>query len=66
MKQAIIPQKLAFSMSDAMQSLGISRPTLYKLIRNHDLRTYRIGRRRFCTKDAIKELQHSFEKDSAA
>lgn len=63
-----IPQslKLAFSMNDAALSLDISRPTLYKLIRNQDLRTYRVGKRRFCTRDALVECQHELEADNAA
>ena len=65
MNQAKSP-KLAFSMVDAMESLSVSRPTLYKLINTNRLRTYRIGKRRYCTQDALVECQRGFEKDSVA
>ena len=52
---------IAYSMAGAMDALQISRATLYALIKDGSLRTYRIGRRRYCTHDALVELQHKLE-----
>lgn len=44
-------------VDEAMQRLGgISRWTLYRLIRSGELATVTIGRRRFVTADAIREF----------
>ena len=36
--------------------LGISHPSLYKLIRNKELRSFKIGRRRMFTRDAVEDF----------
>lgn len=58
--------KLAYSINDMTGTLGISRAQLYEFINNGMLRTYKIGRRRFSTHDALVELQHRLESDTAA
>ncbi|MES9874845.1 MAG: helix-turn-helix domain-containing protein [Candidatus Sedimenticola sp. 6PFRAG7] len=52
-------------MSDTMAALNISRATLYDLIERNKLRTYKIGRRRYCTHQAIVECQKTLESDCA-
>lgn len=42
-------------MDEAREWLRISQPTLYKLINENKLKTYKIGRRRFTT---IQELEN--------
>jgi excisionase family DNA binding protein len=58
------PATIAYSIPEAMTALRISRATIYELINDGMLRTYRIGRRRFCTHDAIVECQKSLEANS--
>lgn len=58
--------KVTYSVNDMMSALCISRKTLYDLINEQKLRTYKIGRRRFCTHEALLECQHQLEADTAA
>ncbi|MCG7982535.1 MAG: helix-turn-helix domain-containing protein [Candidatus Thiodiazotropha lotti] len=58
---AISDTQIAYSMNEAMEALRISRATIYVLIQSGQLRTYKIGSRRFCTKEALIELQSSLE-----
>ncbi|RLW63588.1 MAG: hypothetical protein B6D73_15220 [gamma proteobacterium symbiont of Stewartia floridana] len=60
------PRQLAYSINEMMSTLGISRGTLYDLINDGLLRTYKIGKRRFCTHEALLECQHKLESDNAA
>lgn len=53
--------QITYTMTESMDALRVSRATLYELIQQQKLRTYKIGRRRYCTHDAIVECQHSLE-----
>jgi len=43
----------AYSVDDALKVLPVSRQTLYDLINQGDLRSFRQGRRRFISREAI-------------
>ena len=58
------PTRLAFSMEETMDALDLSRPTLYGEINKGRLRTYCVGRRRFCTPDAVRDYQHLCESET--
>ena len=50
------PHRVAYSIKEARQLLGgISQATIYKLIGRGELRTFRVGRRRFVGADAIAD-----------
>jgi predicted site-specific integrase-resolvase len=48
-------------MVEARNALKISQPTLYKLIHAGKLPTYKIGRRRFTTTNAIADLMAALQ-----
>ena len=58
--------QVAYTMAAAMSALHVSRATLYELINKQKLRTYKIGRRRYCTHNALMEMQRDLEKETAA
>lgn len=43
------------TMAYAASKLGVSLPTVYRLVRDGRLRTYRIGRAQRCTDEAIRD-----------
>lgn len=59
------PSQIAYSMNETMVAMRVSRAVLYDLINDGMLRTYKIGRRRFCTHDALTECQHKLEEQTA-
>ena len=44
------------SVNEAMECLRVSRPTFYSLISSGQLKTYKVGRRRFTTAEYIDEF----------
>lgn len=46
---------VAFSPKQVEQMLGISHPTLYELIRRNELKSFKVGRRRCITSEALAE-----------
>ena len=60
------PEPFAYSIPEAMEALRISRATIYQLINDQRLRTYQIGRRRFCSRDALIECQRELERAGAS
>jgi len=46
-------EKLTYSLRDAEKALGISHATIYEIINNGQLKTFRIGRRRFISSEAL-------------
>ena len=62
-----LPQRAGYSIAEARQLLGgIAPATIYGLIRRGHLRTYRVGRRRFVSADAIAEFIQSAERETGA
>ena len=59
-------RSLAYTMEGTMRELHISRAKLYELIQKQKLRTYKTGRRRYCTHDAIIECQRLLEGETPA
>jgi excisionase family DNA binding protein len=53
---ALVEPRAAFSIEQACQTIGVSRPTLYKLMRQGRLRSVMLGGRRVIPADAIAEL----------
>ena len=56
----------AYSITESQAQLGhISRQTIYNLINAGRLKTFRIGRRRFCSDQAIRECIATLEAKEA-
>jgi excisionase family DNA binding protein len=53
---AIPPTKLAYSVVEFAQAIGISRPTVYVMIQRGQLRTVMIGRRRLIPASEIDRV----------
>ena len=47
---------VVYGIKEVENLLGISHPLLYKLIRNKELRSFKVGRRRMITGDAIEDF----------
>lgn len=52
--QITIPERLAYSPAEAAVALGLSRPTLYKLMRRADFPVINLGNRRLIPVDGLK------------
>lgn len=50
------PARTAYSLDEAARSLGLSRRTLYTLMRDGTLRTVTLGRRRLVPADELERL----------
>lgn len=54
----------AYDVPDVMSILGVSRQSVYNAINRGELRSFKIGRRRKITPDAIKDYIASRERRS--
>lgn len=52
----VIPSsKLAYSIKEAAQALGICRSTVYELMNSGEIKTFKIGQRRLISADFLRE-----------
>jgi excisionase family DNA binding protein len=49
-------EKATMSMMEGCAYIGISRPTLTRLMDEGQIRSFRIGRRRFCLKASLDDF----------
>lgn len=54
-------RKLAYPIEEAFALIGVTRTHGYQLIAAGALRTYKAGRRRLCSHDALVECQRAME-----
>jgi excisionase family DNA binding protein len=47
-------ERLAYSPSEAAEALGVSKPTVYKLLHNGQLRSIMVGNRRLIPRTGIE------------
>lgn len=48
-------EKMAFSVADTAEVLGVSRPTVYKLIRRDDFPVFRVGTRTLIPRSGLEK-----------
>lgn len=48
-------ERLALNVTEAAECLGISRPTMYELLRREDFPSFRIGTRQLVSRDGLAE-----------
>lgn len=61
------PAKAAVSVAEAREMLGgIANPTIYELINSRELRTFRVGRRRLVSVEAIRDYIANAEREQSA
>ncbi len=58
--------RISHTISQVMDELNLSRATVYVEINNNRLRTYKIGRRRMVSHDALLEYIRAREAESVA
>ena len=56
-----IQHRIAFSVQEAANLLGINKPTLYRFIHTGQLPSYRIGRRRLIRAESLDSFQKDLE-----
>ena len=57
--------KLAYSITEAAQVLGVSRPTLYALLDQPGFPTFRVGNRRLISVEGLRDWIRSQTEVSA-
>lgn len=50
-----MPDKLAYSTSEAAEVLGVSRPTVYTLINREDFPSFRVGNRVLISAEGLRQ-----------
>jgi len=60
-----IPVRQALAITEVMELLQVSRPSVYKLIHTNKLATYRIGSRRFVTVRALEDCIKRLEQEAS-
>jgi len=58
-------KRRAYTMEEAMHALRIDRARIYRMIAEGTLRTYKHGRRRFVSVEAIEECIRQLERETA-
>ncbi len=56
--------RISYSIPQVMEALNLSRASVYKLINSKRLRTYKVGRRRMTSHNALEDLITDLEKES--
>lgn len=54
--------KMVFTAPEVAQMLNVSRPTIYKLLKNGELPSLRLGGRRYVPVEALNNLLQSASK----
>lgn len=55
MKEIRNNERLALNVTEAAACLGVSRPTMYELLRRDDFPSFRIGTRQLISRDGLAE-----------
>lgn len=55
------PEAIAYTIEQGMALLSIDRRRIYAMIADGSLRTYKHGRRRYVSADALRECVHKLE-----
>ena len=56
--------RISYSIPQVMEALNLSRASVYKLINAKRLRTYRVGRRRMASHNALEDLIAGLEAET--
>jgi len=59
-------EALSYTVDQAVQVTGFNRNRIYDLIKHGQLRTFKAGRRRFISADALRDCISSLESKQAA
>lgn len=57
--------KVAYSITEAERALGLSHQSVYNELNAGRLRSFKIGRRRFITEEALRDYVSEREAESA-
>ncbi|WP_313473005.1 helix-turn-helix domain-containing protein [Brevundimonas sp.] len=64
-RDAPIPAKLSYGIREAGQALGVSRPTLYRMIGRGELATFKLGSRTLIRRTELDALLDRLSQPSA-
>lgn len=59
-----VPAKLIYTIAEAEAATGLSHSRLYELIRDDELVTFKVGRRRMISARAINDLIDRLEREA--
>ncbi|SEF41020.1 DNA binding domain-containing protein, excisionase family [Methylobacterium sp. 190mf] len=59
------PMKLAYSVNEACQALSLSRTTVYEMIADKRLRSFKVGVKTLIPADSLQRLVASLEMEAA-
>ena len=66
MRDASLPEPFAYTVEQAMTLLNCDRRRIYLMIADGTLRTYKHGRRRWASAEALREAVRKLERRGAA
>lgn len=55
----------AYDLTEVLQRLGVTRPTIYRFLRSGELRSFRLGTRRLVSAEALAEFIRARESAEA-
>ncbi len=64
-EQGPAPDRLSYTVDEALQTTGMQRTRFYAAIAAGELRTFKHGRRRFVSVDALREWIARLERECA-
>jgi excisionase family DNA binding protein len=59
------PDKFGYSISEVMTALGLSKQTVYNIINDGTLKSFKVGRRRLVSPQALQDMVAKLEKRAA-
>ena len=54
--EVAVAEKLSYGINEVVEAVGLSRPTIYRLIQRGELRTFKIGTRTLILRSALEEF----------
>lgn len=60
------PARIGYSMTEAAEALGVSRPYVYTLEKQGLLESFKLGRRRIITAESLEQLPARIQAKGAA
>ena len=60
------PARIGYSMTEAAEALGVSRPYVYTLEKQGLLESFKLGRRRIITAESLEQLPARIQAKDAA
>lgn len=66
MRESAIPSRVAYTVDEACDAAGFTRTRLYAAITDGTLRSFKAGRRRMISANALEQFIEKLERESEA